>query len=135
MTNRKKIIDALELCANGCNNEGCSYLDEQNDKGGLTVCRCIDLLARDVIALLKEQDEVIENLKQTAQSMMECICPLKEQEPVKPVRDEETGRIWLCGKCGTYVGFEDNDPNDPNEFDKYCRECGHPVLWEGRRSE
>lgn len=59
---------------------------------------------------------------------------LKEQEAVKPVRDEQTGRIWLCGNCGTYVGFEDNDPYDPNEFDKYCRECGRPVLWEGRRS-
>ena len=57
---------------------------------------------------------------------------LKKQEAVKPVRDEQTGRIWLCGKCGTYVGFEDNDPHDPNEFDKYCRECGRPVLWEGR---
>lgn len=57
---------------------------------------------------------------------------LKEQEAVKPVLDEQTGRIWLCGKCGSYVGFEDNDPHDPNEFDKYCRECGTPVLWEGR---
>ena len=57
---------------------------------------------------------------------------LKGQEAVKPVRDKETGRIWLCGNCGTYVGFEDNDPGDPNEFDKYCRVCGHPVLWEGR---
>lgn len=57
---------------------------------------------------------------------------LKEQEAVKPVLDEQTGRIWLCGNCGTYVGFEDNDPHDPNEFDKYCRECGKPVLWEGR---
>lgn len=57
---------------------------------------------------------------------------LKEQEAVKPVLDEQTGRIWLCGKCGSYVGFEDHDPNDPNEFDKYCRECGRPVLWEGR---
>ena len=57
---------------------------------------------------------------------------LKEQEAVKPVLDEQTGRIWLCGKCGTYVGFEDNDPYDPNEYDKYCRECGRPVLWEGR---
>lgn len=57
---------------------------------------------------------------------------LKEQEAVKPVLDEQTGRIWLCGKCGTYVGFEDNDPHDPNEYDKYCRECGRPVLWEGR---
>ena len=57
---------------------------------------------------------------------------LKEQEAVKPVLDKQTGRIWLCGNCGTYVGFEDNDPHDPNEFDKYCRECGRPVLWEGR---
>ena len=57
---------------------------------------------------------------------------LKEQEPVKPERDKETGRIWLCGKCGSYVGFEDHDEDDPNEFDKFCRECGHPVLWEGR---
>lgn len=57
---------------------------------------------------------------------------LKEQEAVKPVRDKEIGRIWLCGNCGTYVGFEDHDDNDPNEFDKYCRECGRPVLWEGR---
>lgn len=56
---------------------------------------------------------------------------LKEQEAVKPVLDEQTGRIWLCGKCGSYVGFEDNDPHDPNEFDKYCRECGRPVLWKG----
>ena len=57
---------------------------------------------------------------------------LEDQEAVKPVRDEQTGRIWLCGKCGSYVGFEDNDPHDPNEYDKYCRQCGRPVLWEGR---
>ena len=86
----------------------------------------------DAIALLKEQEEEIENLKQTAQSMMEGVCLLKEQEAVKPVLDEQTGRIWLCGKCGSYVGFEDNDAHDPNEFDKYCRDCGTPVLWEGR---
>lgn len=60
------------------------------------------------------------------------IALLKEQEVVESVRDKETGRFWLCGNCGEYVGFEDNDPSDPNEFDKYCRECGHPVLWEGR---
>ena len=60
---------------------------------------------------------------------------LKEQEAVKPVRDERTGRLWLCGNCGSYVGFEDHDEYDPNEFDKFCRECGKPVLWEGQRSE
>lgn len=57
---------------------------------------------------------------------------LREQEPVKPERDKKTGRVWLCGNCGAYVGFEDHDEDDPNEFDKFCRECGHPVLWEGR---
>ena len=57
---------------------------------------------------------------------------LKEQKPVKPVLDERTGRIWLCGNCGSYVGFEDHDENDPNEFDNFCRKCGRPVLWEGR---
>ena len=62
----------------------------------------------------------------------ETLALLKEQEAVKPVLDKQTGRIWLCGNCGSYVGFEDNDPHDPNEFDKYCRECGRPVLWEGR---
>lgn len=62
----------------------------------------------------------------------EVLSLLKEQEAVKPVLDKQTGRIWLCGNCGSYVGFEDNDPHDPNEFDKHCRECGRPVLWEGR---
>lgn len=78
---------------------------------------------------LKEQDAKT----QGADSGMCEICSFYERAlPVKPVLDEQTGRIWLCGKCGTYVGFEDNDPHDPNEFDKYCRECGRPVLWEGR---
>ena len=62
----------------------------------------------------------------------EVLSLLKEQEAVKPVLDKQTGRIWLCGNCGSYVGFEDNDPHDPNEFDKHCRECGSPVLWDGR---
>ena len=66
--------------------------------------------------------------KEHAKAILEL---LKEQEAVKPVRDELTGRMWLCGKCGSYVGFEDNDPHDPNEFNKYCHECGRPVLWEG----
>lgn len=62
----------------------------------------------------------------------DALAMLKEREAVKPVLDEQTGRIWLCGKCGSYVGFEDNDPHDPNEFDRFCRDCGTPVVWEGR---
>ena len=87
------------------------------------------LVVSDAITLLKEQ----EAKTQGADSGMCEICSFYERAmPVKPILDEQTGRIWLCGKCGSYVGFEDNDPHDPNEFDKYCRECGRPVLWEGR---
>lgn len=109
----------------------------------------------DALAMLKEQQERIDRLLEESASNAEMAEGLKEllkeQEaktqgadsgmceicsfyeramPVKPVLDEQTGRIWLCGKCGSYVGFEDNDPHDPNEFDKFCRECGRPVLWE-----
>lgn len=42
-----------------------------------------------IIDLLKEQGEEIENLKQTAQSMMEGICLLNEQNDVE-----------LCDRCG-----------------------------------
>lgn len=66
------------------------------------------------------------------QAVTDAITLLKEHEAVKPVRDKKTGRIWLCGNCGSYVGFEDHDEDDPNEFDRFCRECGRPVLWEGR---
>lgn len=64
MIDREKVINALELCANGCNDNGCIYLDEQNDKGGLTVCRCVDLLARDVLSLLKEQEARVMTLEE-----------------------------------------------------------------------
>lgn len=40
--------------------------------------QCAELV-RDALAMLKEREEEIENLKQTAQSMMEGVCLLKEQ--------------------------------------------------------
>lgn len=55
---------------------------------------------------------------------------LKERlEQITPVKDAVCKRIWRCGNCGTYVGFEDNDPYDPNDYDNYCHKCGKPVNW------
>lgn len=54
---------------------------------------------------------------------------LKEQEPIKPVRDPKCERIWLCGNCGRYVGFEDSDPDEKNEFYNFCHQCGKAVRW------
>ena len=86
---------------------------------------CVDLFM-DVLAMLKEQQEQIENLKQTAQSMMEGVCLLKEQEAVEPYvtgRGEsfETAETWwyACGNC-----HEALDVND-----KFCRHCGRAVKW------
>lgn len=50
---------------------------------------------------------------------------LKEQEAVKPEKEHsDSGITWwnVCGNCKTSI-----NPND-----KYCHECGTPVLWEGR---
>ena len=74
----------------------------------------------------------IEQARNFLRTIDDAVALLKEQDAVKPILDKQTGRMWLCGKCGSYVGFEDNDPHDPNEYDKYCRDCGTPVLWEGR---
>jgi len=110
MTDREKVIKDLEFCVNG------------HFKVELS-------LAKKILVLLKEQEAVVPG----GDSGMCEICSFYERAlPVKPVLDEQTGRIWLCGKCGSYVGFEDNDPYDPNESNKFCHECGRPVLWEGR---
>jgi len=80
------------------------------------------------IELLKEQDEEIENLKQTAQSMMEGVCLLKEQEAVKPLPQNSNGwvrtiKLWYCGSCHSKIS---------RRTSKYCPNCGKPILWEGR---
>ena len=50
----------------------------------------VDPWAKEMVEeLLKEQQEEIENLKQTAQSMMEGVCLLKEQKETE-----------LCDRCG-----------------------------------
>ena len=107
---REKVKKGLEIILNGCDEiqcEDCCFHIKEPTKPR----RC---------GMIEEQ------IQEGALAL------LKEQEAFKPVRDEKTGRIWLCGNCGSYVGFEDNDPHDPNEYDNYCRKCGKPVLWEGR---
>ena len=75
--------------------------------------------------------EFIETVKEFGSTILsDAIDLLREQTSVKPERDSLSGRIWLCGNCGEFVGFEDHDLMDPNEFDNYCRKCGKKVLWE-----
>ena len=136
---KEKVKKGLECCFHGqecCGDEECPYyIEHESDSCCLEDCQ--ENLKVDTLALLKEQEGAINDLQKAYGYLQKQFFEaqdklLKEHEAVKPVLDEQTGRIWLCGKCGSYVGFEDNDPHDPNEFDKYCRECGRPVLWEGR---
>lgn len=53
---------------------------------------------------------------------------LKEQEAVEPKKApfpdasrSDGSWYFICGAC--------SKPIDP--YDKYCRECGRPILWEG----
>lgn len=84
MPDRDNVLKGLKACADGeCTN--CPY-----DKGAALMTTCTGKLSKDALALLKAQEEQIESLKQTAQSMMEGVCLLKEQEAV--------GQKWISVK-------------------------------------
>lgn len=57
--------------------------------------------ANEAAELLKEQEEEIENLKQTAQSMMEGICLLKEQDNCEncSIAVEDRQLVVRCKDC------------------------------------
>lgn len=63
--------------------------------------------------------------KTTYDACVGAIALLKEQEAVKPEMEHSgSGVTWwnVCGNCKTAI-----NPND-----KFCHECGRPILWEGR---
>ncbi len=125
MADLEKVIKGLECCAkNNCSITDCPYGKEDTSY-------CIERLSADALTLLKEQEEEIENLKQTCQSMMEGICLLKEQEEKKgqwiPIESptgveafgvkEMTVMNVRCSVCGSeedvsFTGY------------KYCPRCG-----------
>ena len=64
---REKVIKGIDICLQRFHcGEDCPYYNDA--KNG-----CMEQLREDALALLKEQEAEIENLKQTAQSMMEGI--------------------------------------------------------------
>ena len=111
MIDREKVIKGINYCTHTDEVEcpNCPYWQDDD---------CVEALIADALALLKKQEEEIENLKQMAQSMMKGVCLLKEQEAVRPT--------WSCGKpyCGS-CGLQIRGG-------KYCSECGAQIAWEGR---
>ncbi len=133
---REKVINALEVVRKG-------YAYKKNGKNVISLdVRFVDM----VLALLKEQehkDRMFHALEDDWKRLKEL---LKEQEaktqggdsgmceicsfyeralPVKPEKEHSgSGVTWwnVCGNCKTAI-----NPND-----KFCHECGRPVLWESR---
>lgn len=61
-----------------------------------------------------------EDLLLTYSSVIELLAVLKEQDAVKPFSDDD-GAYW-CGSCHEDIVWHQ----------KFCSNCGRPVLWEGR---
>ena len=123
MPDREKVIKGMELCISPndeCSPDNCPYYVSPNNESGL----CWNRLMADALAMMKEQEEEIENLKQTAQSMMEGVCLLKEQEAVKPINSYGTFR---CGNCRNIVGYKDG--HGCGYQNNFCSKCGKAVKW------
>lgn len=86
---------------------------------------CMENLMSDALVLLKKQEEEIENLKQTVQSMMEGVCLLKEQE-VKTGHWIDSAGNDKCSICGEE--YSDLYPDYDNTH--FCPNCG--AKMEGR---
>ena len=100
MTEREKVVKGLECCqkSGACFNVKGPTCPYYIGKTG-----CVDQLIEDAYALLKEQ------------------------EPVKPKKDDAWPYpISVCGVCGTCL-FKVGDYK-PN----FCSECGRAVKWDDK---
>ena len=120
---REKVIKGLDICTNP-GTKGCIYdMYESAIECPYVHHGCRVQMEKDALALLKEQKEEIENLKQTAQSMMEGACLLKEHEAVKVQYTTMGGfRYGACPQCDARI---DNLVNP-----KACGFCGQELKWE-----
>ena len=98
-----ELIEAVELCVKGCNGEGCIFNEEPNANGGLSGKRCVDFLAEEVVARLRERQVV----------------------KVHPLFETPFKSNWIkysrCPNCGRGI---DNKTNEVA-----CGRCGQAVVW------
>ena len=106
MIDREKVIKGLECCAAG--NSG----------------KCIKECPYDFV----------NNANCTAGMARDALELLKNQEPIKPVVNQDE---WVCGCCGTEL--ERQKMISPNaifhDLYDYCPHCGKKVDWEAVKQE
>ena len=84
-----------------------------------------------VISDLQDISEILINngYGRWAIAIGKAIALLKEQEAVEPYQRDA---VWLCGNCEKeVVGWDDDIEGEEYRY-PFCRQCGKPVLWEGR---
>ena len=94
--------------------EYCEMIDREKTALGIR-----EMLMRDTWRDIDANRSRYQHILNDALAMM------KEQEAVKPGKEHSSsGVTWwnVCGNCKTAI-----NPND-----KFCHECGKPILWEGR---
>ena len=100
MTDREKIIKAIEICYTvGHNCTECPLFNEDD---------CNDRLMRDALALLREQEPVEPKVSEW----------LEDSDP-----GQEYGTTWACRKCMHSI-HEPYIWNPYNSGYKYCFHCG-----------
>ena len=100
-----KAIKGLECCIESDKEVLCPEDCPYDDDGD---CRCETLVKMDALALLKEREAV-------------------EPIPFFTETGAESPNYVICGHCKSIKAIM---PKYTKQ--KYCHECGFPVLWEGR---
>ena len=120
MPDREKVIKGLEILINGCEyihcDDCCFYIFTKQTRCGLREEQIKD----DALVLLKEQehkDRMYHALEDDWKRLKEL---LKEQEAVEPFSDDDGG--YWCSSCHEDIVWHQ----------KFCSNCGKPILWEGR---
>ena len=113
--NREKVIKGLECLTGMSDCTTCPY--SYNKQREFCLCD----IGKDVKELLKEQEEDIQDLRRENHNILTQFHEwAKEQDAVEPFSDDD-GAYW-CGSCHEDIVWHQ----------KFCSNCGKPVLWERR---
>ena len=120
MLDREKVMRGLECCCThivGMSCRNCPYEIEQREDEGISDCTSV--LAYDALALLKEQEETINELQNAYGYLQKQFFEaqdklLNEQEAEPEIEGGGSTWFYVCSECRGAI--DDND--------RFCKHCG-----------
>lgn len=135
MPDREKVIKGLEICTSRpCYCTDCPYK--------ANCCLDSQEVMEDALALLKEQEDALEQMRLDNTDLRNCNAELMKAQEAKQVikqtyhvmmnRDYDNPVVvirydWLCPTCKSLL-CRDIDAIDDNYH--FCKVCGQAVKWE-----